>query len=131
MKNITFLALAIFLFASCSKDASLITVEGEVAALSNVNVSAIMTGSNVTEAGHACEPNLIVNTTVGLFYEKEGITGDTNMSNADYTLVSGTGSAYFHNIKPGKYSILAINEMGSKVKTRMMDAGSNDVVIEF
>ncbi len=132
MKYLYLFVTIICLSVSCTKETPLIEEDPGIAiALSNLSVSAILAGSSTNEAGHACEPNLVTNTDVALFYDKEGITGDSDMNNADYKINAGTGSAYFHNIKPGSYSILAKNHLGAKVKVKILVTGSNDLMIEF
>jgi hypothetical protein len=133
MKNILFLFFAVLSFSFCSKDSGFIEEEPiiEVQKMANLSVSAILAGSATTEhTGSACEPLGIPDTDIAVFFDKDVAVG-TDMSSADYYTKSGTGSAFFHNIKPGKYTVIAKNNMGEAKALRMIEIGTNDVVLEF
>ena len=135
MKNLLIAVFAIFMLASCSKESALIseisTLEKPVS--SNLSVAAVYAGtatSTTTEA-QTCGANYVENTEVALFFEQDNVTAETDMASAAYVGNTGNGIAYFTDLKPGNYTVLAVNDMGSKVKISKVKIGSNDVSIEF
>lgn len=141
MKNLLLTLFAVILLASCSKDTALLNDVNlsEDVQLSNLSVAAVYASSSITtgtttaatQENQACGANYVENTEVALFYEQEGITLESNTASANYHANTGSGVAYFNDLKPGNYTVMAINEMGSKFKIQTVTVGSNDVTIEF
>lgn len=136
MKSLLIAVLSIFVLASCSKETPLVSnIEvPERVVTTNLSVAAIYANSSsstAVENSHACGSNYVENTEVALFFEQENVTTSTDFASATYVGNTGSGVAYFTDLEPGKYTVMAMNEMGVKVKISSVTVGNNDVSIDF
>ena len=145
MKNLLLVLVTFFLVASCSKESMILDIPSPQITyngLANISVRAIYSGSNVpattnstsnpSDASHTCSgSSSIVNATIGLFYKADNITADVDMANADFSIFSVDGNAYFREMEPGSYSVVVQNEEGNAMVVEVIEIGPNDVTIEF
>lgn len=133
MKKSLLFLISFLVLGACSKDSAILDTSIGITdvPMSTLTVSAVVAGANTEDSEHSCDPKGIADTNIGLFYEMDGITSETNVESADYKANTGTGTAYFARLKPGKYSIVVQNYMGKAVLTQMMEVGKNEVLFEF
>ena len=145
MKNLLLVLVTLFLVASCSKESMILDIPSPQisdSGLANISVRAIYAGTNIpattnsdsntSEPSHTCSgSNTIVNATIGLFYKVDNIAADVDMSDADFSIFSVDGNAYFREMEPGSYSVVVQNEEGNAMVVEMIEIGPNDVTIEF
>lgn len=145
MKNLLLVLVAFFLVASCSKESIILDIESPQVidnGLANISVRAIYAGTNIpattspesnnSDSNYSCNGSSgIVNTTIGLFYKTDNIAADVDIADADFSIFSANGNAYFREMEPGSYTVVVQNEMGNAMVVEIIEIGPNDVTIEF
>ena len=122
------LLLGLSLF-SCQKELlEEATIRYEAEPIANLVTTASEISHNASEA--ACNPFGISKTTFALFYNTQ-VDANVELSSADYLIYSPNGIAYFSDIEPGNYFVVAKNEKGVRVNSKQVKFGTNEITLEF